>query len=918
VLYGRDPERARIGALLEAARSSRSGALVLRGEAGIGKSALLDDARDRAADMHVLRARGVESESELPFAALHQLLRPALGVLAGLPAPQAAALRAALGLEAGGGHERFLVFAGCLSLLSELAERRPVLCLVDDAHWLDEASADALRFVARRLDAEGIALLLAAREGDVRRFDAPEVPELLLGGLDGEAATRLLARGGGVEAAPAVLDRLLERTGGNALALLELPAALTESQLAGRAPLPDALPLTREVERVFLERVRRLPEGAQSLLLVAAADDTEHVAVVGRAAEALGAGPGALDAAERAGLVVVHGTRLDFRHPLVRSAVYSAATSSERRAAHGALAAALGGDDEQADRRAWHLAAASVDPDESVVQALEDAARRAEQRGAPAVAATALERAAELSADGTARGRRLVGAAAAASAAGLDGRAAARANEALALVGDPFLRARCARVLGLAARRRGRPLEGHRRLLEGADEAAETAPRVALDLLAHAFAAAAEGGDVAGVLAACRRSIAVEPPAGEAEAEFLSHLLGGWGALYGGETERGAELLERAIAWARRGDDEQLVFWGSVGALMLGDDARLAALLDRTVSLSRARGSLGTLTEALAVTAAQLLFAQRYDDAAVTAAEALRLARELGADNFAMLPTNVLAVVAAVHGDDAEAERRAGEVIDHAAVTGLVQQSATARWALALLDLGRGRWAEALERLEGVAELQPGEGDALLVQISLPDRIEAALRAGRTDAALEALAVFETWASHSNVAWARPRLAGFRALLAGGDEATARFDEALEHAADARPFDLARIELLYGEHLRRERRRADARVRLRAALDGFERLRAEPWAERARAELRATGETARKRDPTTLSQLTPQELQVARFVADGLSNKEVAAQLFLSPRTVDSHLRNVFSKLGVTSRTQLARLPLGQDAAVPA
>jgi hypothetical protein len=355
VLYGRDAERAVIGGLLEGARASKSGVLVLRGEAGVGKTALLEDARDRAGDMHVLAARGVESESELPFAALHQLLRPVLDHLAELPPPQAAALGIALGLEHGDAQERFLVFAACLSLLSEVAERRPVLCLVDDAHWLDAGSADALTFVARRLDAEGIAILFAAREGDVRAFEAAGLASLSLQGLDDGAATMLFTKAAG-EVASSVRERLIAQARGNALALVELPAALSPAQLAGEEPIPEVLPLTGQVERIFLERVRRLEDETQRLLLIAAADDTEDAVLVARAAGRLGMRPESLDAAEQAGLVVVHGNRLEFRHPLVRSAVYDAATSSERRDAHRVLADALEGESEDADRRAWHLA----------------------------------------------------------------------------------------------------------------------------------------------------------------------------------------------------------------------------------------------------------------------------------------------------------------------------------------------------------------------------------------------------------------------------------------------------------------------------------------------------------------------------------------------------------------------------------
>ena len=907
MLYGRDPERAVIGALLDAARESRSGALVLRGEPGIGKTALLADARERAADMQVLTARGVESESELPFAALHQLLRPALGDLDGVPGPQATALRNALGLADGEPPERFLVFAACLSLLSELAERRPVLCLVDDAHWLDALSADALRFVARRLDAEGILLLFGAREGDVARFEAADVESLSLAGLDAEAAEALMARDGGVCAAEPVLRHLVERTGGNALALLELPSVLTEAQLAGSEPLPDALPLTREMERAFLGRVRRLPSDSQTLLLVAAADDSERTAVVAAAAGRLGAGPDALDAAENAGLVAVRGPRLTFRHPLVRSAVYEAATSTERRAAHRALADALAADAERADSRAWHLAASAIDPDEGVVQALEAAAQRAGERGAHAAAAKALERAADLSADDQSRGRRLVAAARAASLGGADEYGSALARRAGTFTQTPELNAEIARVLGLAEVQRGRPGDVAATLVGAARGVLPVDPRKALELLQFAVLASLQGGDEPSCVAACELATTIDPSDDDDEQAFVVLCLAGVGAMITGDTAVAAPRLEAALERAPGLEDPLQLLFAALAALWLGDDDRMAAMLERGIRSARARGAIGPLTELLAVRSSQLLLAQRFDGAALAATEALRFAREVGAENLAATPLTVLAYLSALRGDDGEAARQVGEALDLATARGLHRRAEQCAVALGFLDLCRGRWTEALARLGSVR-------DPLLMVISAPDRIEAAMRAGRPDDARAALAAFEPWAEHSGAAWARPRLASCRALVADGQTATAHFAAALRMAADARPLDLARIRLLYGEHLRRQRRRVDSREQLRAALEGFDRLGATPWAERARAELRASGETASRRDPSAASTLTPQERQVARFVAEGLSNKEVAAQLYLSPRTIDSHLRNAFAKLGVTSRTQLARLPLDDDA----
>jgi DNA-binding CsgD family transcriptional regulator len=915
VLYGRDLEQDRIGALIDAARASRSGALVLRGEPGIGKTALLEDARERAFDLHVLAARGVESESELPFAALHQLVRPALGRLDQLPAAQATALRGALGLGDGSGEERFLVFAGCLSLLSELAEEQPVLCLVDDAHWLDAASADALRFVARRLDAEGIVLLFAAREGEVRAFDAADVPSLQLDGLDVEAAGQLLTERVRVPTAPTVRDRLVEQTLGNALALIEVPTALSDAELSGDEPLPEALPLSHHVQSVFLERVRRLPDESQLLLLVIAADDSESSALIARAGAVLGLNADALEAPEHAGLVSVSETRLEFRHPLVRSAVYGAATSGERRAAHRALATALADDEEQADRRAWHLASSALEPDEDVVQALEQAAERAEQRAAYMAAARALERAADLSSDEAARGRRLTGAARCASTAGADEHAVGLARRALLLVDEPAHLAALRFVLGLAELRRGRPLDGVPLLIQGARELEPVDHAGAFELLMWANWAAWQAGDTPAQVQTSRLAATLDPGDND-ESAFVANLLGGFAAMLQADTAEGTRLLESALEWGATADSSLHVFQASMGAFWLGDDERFSALLNRAAALARECGQFGMLAEVLGRRAGQLALVQQFDQATLAGVEAIELARELGADNLELLPRAILAFVSALRGDDDEARQQAEDAYERGTAHGFPVPVVIAIYALAFLDLGRGRWTNALERLEALADERSGVADVFMATISAPDRLEAAVRAGRPEQGREALALFEEWATQAGASWAQPRLESCRALIAEGDQATEHFEEALLLRAEARSFDLARIRLLYGEHLRRERRPSDARTHLRAALEGFERFRAEPWAERARGELRATGETARRRDPSTRGQLTVQELQIARYAAEGLANKEIAAMMFLSKRTIDYHLRNIYVKLGIASRTQLAGLRLGDEATV--
>jgi DNA-binding CsgD family transcriptional regulator len=921
VLYGRDTERARIGALLEDARASRSGALVIWGEPGIGKTALIEDTKERAVDMHVLSARGVESEAELPFAALHQLLRPALAYIDQLPPPQANALRAALGLIDGASHERFLVFAACLSLLSELAERRPVLCLVDDAQWLDAASADAVRFVARRLDAEGIVILFGVREGLEGSFDAPDLPWLRLSGLDPDAAGTLLAQGAGVDASHHVRDLILEQTGGNALALLEVPSVLTRSQLAGDEPLPETLPLTERVERVFLARVRRLPDDVQRLLLIAAVDDTERVSVVRRAAGVdLSAPAGPLDAAEAAGLLSIHGTRLEFRHPLVRSAVYGAATSTDRRAAHRALADALADDDEQLDRQAWHLAAAVVEPDADVLSRLDGAAERAQKRGAYGVAVRAFERAAELSADDDSRARRLFGAASCASIASTDEQATSLAERALPLVSDRVRRAELSRLLALAEIRRGQPLVAAHGLLHAAQDISAEAPSAALELLLDGAWAANEGADRPVLVEICAAARDLGPTVDDERAAFIAAILTGLGTIAEGDAVAAVPFLEQAVAAGELSDDLRQISWSGSAALWLGDERRAGVLFERGVALARARGALGILAPTLGSLGLYHFFAQRFDQAVLAGREAVDFAREVGAENMAALPLFVVAAVAAIRGEDEVATRLAGEVLERAAANGLTLAAARPVWALALLDLGRGRWADAQARLETLVPDRVAMASGLVMH-TYPDRIEAAVRAGDPEAARAALLEVDRWAGARAAAVSlQRRVSACRALLADGDEATRLFEEALRDPVATRPFDLARIQLLYGEHLRRDNRRSDSRVQLRAALEAFDRLRAEPWSGRAQSELRASGETARKRDPSTSAHLTPQETQIARLVGEGLSNKEVAAQLFLSPRTIDAHLRNIFSKLAITSRTQLARLSFSEDAAeaVPA
>ena len=629
---------------------------------------------------------------------------------------------------------------------------------------------------------------------------------------------------------------------------------------------------------------------------------------MGAAAAAVGADSRELDSAERAGLIEIHGSRLAFRHPLVRSAVYSAATSSERRAAHRALADALAGDDGQADRRAWHLSAWAIDHDEGVVGELDRAARRAEERGGQIAAARALQRAAELSTDSRGRRSRFVRAASNMSSAGRDEEAVLIAGRAGDVRDDPPLRARVAVVGAVAAiRRRGRPHETVAELIDAARELAGTAPTEAVNLLILAATAGWQGGDQSWVTAVADSAGAIPPDALDADARALAASLAGYEAMARGDFPEGARLLRETMAWGGRVEEPRFVLWASWAAVWLGEDDSFQALLDRAARHARARGEIGVLAETLGVRASHLsMNAQRFGEAAVAATEAAELARQLGAENLALLPRAALSVVAAIHGQGDDARAHARSVIEPAREKGLRMRASPAIYALALDHMNAGAWDAAFEQLALVTD--PSDPS---VPFTLPDRVEAAVRAGRPDDARAAVAAYETWAAYSGAPSAPPRLASCRALVTEGEEAAAHFGEAIELVGDARPFDRHRIHLLAGEHLRRERRRTEARAHLRAALDGFEAMGAQPWAERARAELRATGETARRRDPSAASQLTPQERQIARLVAEGMTNKEIAAQLYLSPRTIESHLRKAFVKLGVTSRTQLARVALG-------
>lgn len=913
-----------IEGLVAEARSGRSGVLVLHGEPGVGKSVLLGHAVELAPDFRVLRATGVETELDLAFAGLDQLVRPVLSLVDRLPALQADAVLGALGLVDPVGSDRFLVAAATLSLLSEVAEDGPVVCLIDDAQWLDQSSTEALAFASRRLEAEGIVLVVATRDEPW-----PGLPALRIGGLGSEDAGDLLRRRGG-EVAPDVQARLVEETGGNPLALVELAGSLSPGQLAGADPLPRPLRLGSRAEQAFLDRVRQLPDATQRLLLVAAADDTGDPAVVFRATGELGVEPDALEAAERAGLARVDVTDgIVFRHPLVRAAVYQAATFTARRAVHRALAGVLEGH-VHAARRAWHLAATAIGPDEGIARELERSAKTARQRGAHAVASATFERAGELAAVEPDRARLQVAAARAAFQAGQADRAAGLAGRAQLLMADELVDAVTADEVAVLRGRiefaRGSAVTAHALLLGAAQHIAERDAQAAAAVLVEAARAAWTANDPDRLAEATKRLEELAPPAGGPLAALVSTTIA-IADFFAGRTADAVVGMRRGLdAWSRSapaggGDDDadRDVALVETSLALVGytrvtsDDTAGLALGSVVVAECRQRGWVAWLPWTLANLSMTQAVAGRHTAALVSATEGLQLARDLDQPTSICRCESVLAWLAAIRGDEDQCRELAHDTVRLAETHHLATLAVSATWALGLLDLSLGDPEQAFDRL---ADRTAGPlAVPHFVCLFLPDLMEAAARAGRTDDVEELVAWYEEWAAATEQPVAEANLHRCQALL--GDEAAEEhfvealrlFEQAGQAGPDQRPFDRARTQLLYGEWLRRARRRVEARAQLTAAHDTFQRLGANPWADRAGAELRATGQTLRRPDASRV-RLTPQEMQVVRLVAEGGSNKDVAAKLFLSPRTVAYHLHKAYPKLGVTSRTELARLDL--------
>jgi DNA-binding CsgD family transcriptional regulator len=848
--------------------------------------------------MRVLRTRGIQSESELPFSGLLELLRPLLVYLDGIPERQAAALKGAVALAASDGDDSFAVYAGLLSLFVAAAEHRPMLVLVDDAHWLDRGSWEALTFVSRRLGSEGIAALWAVREGEATGLSTEGLDEVVLGGLDADAALALVSTAAD-DVAPDAARALVDLTNGNPLALLELPRMLTDAQLRGLAPLDEPLPASPALKRAYARRLEALPDDTRELLLVAAASDSADLATVLRAWDLLGIEASRLEPAERAGLVGIEHGQLEFRHPLVRAAVYASADPVERRKAHHFLAEALG-DPRTQTRRAWHRALATVQPDEAVAAELEAAALRSQGLSWHA-AARAYERAARLTPEDGARALRLLAAARAWERAGGTDAAKQLLEEALRLSDDASVLADTEHLLAQVLFAQGDARRASGLLERASARIIEADPARAALILADAAEPWLAAADLEHAESSARRAWELGARRGSVSELWVTLRYAdvlGWR----GEVERAAELWLR-VAEIDPGDDVRSRVAIGEALFSAGDDERARVVLGDALERARASSSLGSLPYGLHLLSLVEARRGQLSAAAAAAAEAYELAAALDQTGERLTAVRILEWTEAVLGRESECRRHVEEAADLRRRLGHDTYGSA---GLGMLELSLGRFDEAITRFEAHAkEVGPRvEVDAFSPRSFVPDLIEAYVRAGHSGEAHEALETYQAVAARSGRPSALAPALRCRALIDRDERA---FEAALaEHDRWGNRFERARTQLAFGEYLRRRRRRAEARIHLRAALAAFVEAGASIWSERAGRELRATGERARRRVPATRDELTPQELTVARLVCEGLTNRQVAEHLFLSPKTIETHLVHVFRKLDVRTRTELA------------
>jgi DNA-binding CsgD family transcriptional regulator len=889
--------------VLAAVRDGLSGVLVLRGDAGIGKTVLLEWAAGQAHDMQLARVAGIQAEMGMGFAGLHQMLVPFLSGLDGLPGPQRQALASAFGLVAGPAPDRFLVGLAALTLLTDAAAARPVLCLIDDAQWLDQVSVEVLGFVARRLYADRVGILFSVREGEGEAAALAGLPELMLGGLPEEAAGELLATSASAQVDGRVSAQVVAGVAGNPLALVELAGELTPAELSGAVPLSWPLRFGGCLEELYLARVRALPVDTQTLLTVAAADPTGDPALVAKAAGQLGTGPEAGEVAETRRLVSWQ-PQVRFRHPLIRSAAYYAAPAGTRRRVHAALAGVTDPDADP-DRRAWHLAEAALEPDEDVAAELEHSASRAQARGGLAAAAAFLERAVALTPDPVRRTERTLAAAQASLQAGKFGKATDLMALAEAGPMDEFQAARGDLLRGRIAFASGLGSDAPPLLLKAAKRLEPLNPDLARETFVDAWQAAFFAGYLAGagdLLEVSRAARVLPSPAHPPR--LVDLVLDGFALLVTDGPAAAAPLLRQATsALGRPGiPEEEILRWGfaaTVADEALWDDQGWRVTV-RQVQLARHVGALDQLSFLLNRMAIETVWSGDFAAATLLIAEADTVCEATGS-RFAPVAATMLA---AFQGSEAEAVPLIQSIIEQATAEGQGVSVTVADWVAAVLYNGLSRYEEAL-----AAARQASEHKHVYLSIwALPELIEAAARTGNTRIAGDALDLLAEKTRAGGTDLGLGIEARTRALLRGDEAAEGHYRKGIDRLGRTRHRpELARAHLLYGEWLRRQRRRRDARDHLRTAFSMFDAMGMEAFAGRARAELRAAGERARPRSPEAPEVFTPQEEQIARLVAEHLSNREIAARLFISASTVEYHLRKIFRKLGVSSRTQLAR-----------
>jgi DNA-binding CsgD family transcriptional regulator len=901
MLLGRHKECDVIDRLLVNARGGQSGVLVIRGEPGVGKTALLDYAVGAGSDLRIVRAAGTESEMELPFAALHRLCAQLPDQREELPGPQRDALEITFGMSPGDPPDRFLVGLAVLGTFADVAEALPLVCIVDDAHWLDQASAQTLAFVARRLLAESVVIVFATR---TPLPELRDLPEMEVGGLQRHDARELLAS---VVPGPLdedVADRFIAETRGNPLALLELPRGRTPVQVAGGFGGRLSVNLPGRIEESFRRRREPLPEDTQLLLLVAAAEPAGDPVVVWRAAERLGIEASALEPAKRAGLLEID-SMARFRHPLVRSEVYGAATPEQRRRVHEALAEATD-PDADADRRAWQLAEATAGADESVALELERASGRAQERGGLAAAAAFIARAAALTPEPHERARRTVAAAQSHYEAG-------SLDDSLALLAtvDPSElddrrrpRIHVLRAQITYASQRGN--DAHRLLLHAARELEAVDPELAratyLEAMSAAIFAGRLGGDGALVELSAAALSGAPLPDSPGPNDLLLSGLATW---FTDSYATGAPLMRDALSAFRA--DQGLrpypagwLFLAGWAAAVLWDEDSWLMLTEKQLARARETGELTAIPTALGSRSIILAIIGELSSAASMIDELQEVGRASG---MAPPPSGAL-WLPALGGRESELEELVATVSPGAEQRGEGFALAAIELVRAVLYNGLGRYEEALTASNSAHDAAEQSGPSITGVVEL---VEAAVRCGERERAATALAELCERTQASGTDWALGTEARSRALLSEGDAAEQLYETAIERLARTRlRVDLARAHLLYGEWLRRERRRLDAREHLRVALQAFTAMGTEAFAQRAERELLATGERVRKRSVETRSELTSQEVQIAQMARDGLSNAEIGERLFISQHTVAYHLRKVFTKLDITSRNQLA------------